>query len=197
MVYDPSMFDIEPNICAPADARWAELTDEVLSGEGDRWCELADRFDPVPLDPSAEMTNSLRAGIRRRSMHSETTRALYNHELLGFYAVEQVLTDISNRPGPILDAARILRIRRPQRGWLLSSIVRSASTEPGFGQVLLENVVGEALTDESIEAIFVEPANDRVARMWREDYGFEPVASSELPRLLYMPLKVRPDAGLL
>jgi hypothetical protein len=190
------MFDLEPNICAPEGAQWAELTDDLLqSGEGERWRELADRFEPVPPDPSMEMTNSLREGIRRRSMHSQPTRALHNHELLGFYAIEQVLADISNRSGPLLGAARRLKLRTPQRGWLVSSIVRSASTEPGFGQVLLEGVVGEALTDKSIEAIFVEPANERVGRMWRETYRFEPVASSEIPGLLYLPLKVGPDAS--
>jgi hypothetical protein len=188
------MFDVEPNICVPSDAQWTELDDELLqSAECERWCELADRFEPIPLDPSTEMTNSLREGIRRRSMHFEGTRAFHNHELLGFYAIEQVLVDISNQPGPILDATRMLGLRTSQRGWLLSSIVRSATTEPGFGQVLLENVVGEALTDESIEAIFVQPANERVERMWQQDYNFEPVANSKLPRLLYLPLPVSPD----
>lgn len=182
------MFDDNFEISAPADAQWTELSGELLrSPERDAWKGLVERFEPYPPEPSREMTNSLRDGICQGALAMKT-RAIHNSELLGFYAVSRVMAQISNRSGALLGVAKALRLRSPKPGLLLSSIVRSRCTPPGFGRVLLEDALALALTDKELKAVFVEPANERVAAMWQEDYYFQPATSSELPGLLYLPL---------
>lgn len=184
------MFDDESEIRAHADAQWTELNDAVLKApDAEMWAGLVDRFEPFPRAPSEEMTETLREGVRQRNMEIQT-RAIHNDELLGFYSVERVRTQISDLSEAILGVANALRLRSLKPGLLVSSIVRSDLTDPGFGQVLLEDVVALALADKDLEAIFVKPANSRVAEMWKSDYCFEPVASSEIPGLLYFPLDV-------
>lgn len=181
-------FDDEIQVHAPADAQWTELSEDILlSPEREAWRELVERFEPYPPEPSGEMTNTLRDGVRRGALDTRT-RVIHNCDLLGFYSVKKVMAQISNRSGALLGVAKALRLRSPKPGLLLSSIVRSRHTDPGFGSVLLEDAVGLALTDKELKAVFVEPANDRVAEMWQSDYHFQPVASSELPGLLYLPL---------
>jgi hypothetical protein len=190
------MLENDSGICAPEDAEWAELTSDLLaSPEGGIWPEMCERFKPYKDDPSVEMTETLRAGVGRGKM-KEKTRAIYNDELLGFYSVKKVVAQISNRGERVLGVAERFGFSRPEPGLMLSSIVRSQVTEGGFGRVLLEDVVGAALADKKVRAIFVEPANARVAKMWRDDYHFEPVANSDIPDLLYMPVAVDPEEEL-
>src|ERR1044072_7964204 len=119
------MFDDQPEICAPPGAEWTELDPELLqSHQGDEWKNLVGRFERYPPEPSGEMTNALRDGVRRRSLHMKT-RAIHNDELLGFYSVKKVMLQISNRSGALLSVAEALRLRSPKPGLLLSAIVRS------------------------------------------------------------------------
>jgi hypothetical protein len=190
------MFEDNFGICAPADAKWCELSDDLLqSPEAEVWRGLGERFRPFQRAPSEVMTETLREGIRRGNMDTKT-RAIHNDELLGFYSVTKVMAQISNRSGAILEVVKALGLRSPKPGLLLSSIVRSEITHSGFGQVLLDDVLALALTDNEVKAIFVEPANERVAEMWRTDYYFEPVASSEVPGLLYFPLDMEAEESL-
>jgi hypothetical protein len=137
------------------------------------------------------MTEDLRDGISSGNIDTKTRyHAIHNHELLGFYSLENVVAPISNRSIRAIEVAEALKLRSPERGLLLGSIVRSAHTNKGFGQVLVDNAIANALTDKEARAIFVHPANDRVERMWMEDYSFLPVERPEIPRLLYVPLIV-------
>jgi hypothetical protein len=182
------MFDEEIEVSAPADAQWTDLDQNLLSSpERDRWKTLVERFEPYPPEPSEEMTSTLRDGIHRGALEMKT-RAIHTTELLGFYSVHKVMAQISNRPAALLSVAAALGLRSPKPGLLLSSIVRSKHTPRGFGRVLLEDALALALTDKELKAVFVEPANPRVAKMWQGDYYFREAASSELPGLLYLPL---------
>jgi hypothetical protein len=176
------MFDADPNICAPEDAAWAELSDQALKAEGgQQWAALAAQFVPLDRNPAGEMTAMLRDGIARRCMEFET-HACYNDELLGFFSIDPQRLSIGNEG--------------VQSVLMLSAIVRSAATEEGFGRVLIEQVVGRALTERDVKAIVVKPANKRVGRMWREDYHFEPVDKPEIPGLLYVAVDVASESEL-
>jgi len=171
------MFDSESSAYAPADATWVELTSEQLREGGcERWAELTERFSPVDLQPADEMTEMLRDGVARSCLEFPA-HLLHNDELLGFFSVEPEQIEIV---GEGLKPAL-----------LLSSIVRSAATDRGFGRVLVEEAIGCALTERDVRALLVEPANERVGRMWKEDYHFEPVDKPGRPGLLYLPVKVQ------
>lgn len=174
------MFDSEGSVCAPGNATWVELTRDLLrGGDRERWVELATCFRPVDLRPADEMTEMLRDGIAKGCLEFPT-HLLHNDNdgLLGFFSVEPQRLDIGGRMRPVL---------------MLSSIVRSATTDPGFGRVLVEEAVGCALTDRSVRALLVEPANKRVGRMWREDYHFVSLDKPSKPGLLYFPVNIQTD----
>ncbi|HEY7950950.1 MAG TPA: hypothetical protein VID51_08985 [Solirubrobacterales bacterium] len=177
------MFDTEETICAPPDATWAELTDQLLqTDECERWIKLATQFVPVDLRPADEMTEMLRENVSQRHMEFET-HAFHNDHLLGFFSIEQRRARIGEGSlQPIL---------------MLSSIVRSATTPEGFGRVLVEEVIGRALTESDVKAIVVEPANNRVGQMWQDDYHFQPVDQPEKPGLLYLPVDVEVEREIL
>jgi hypothetical protein len=183
------MFDDQSESSAPADAQWTDLTGELLrSPERDTWEGLVDGFEPYPLEPSHEMTNNLREGVCRGALEMKTRAIHHNGRLLGFYSVSKEMARISDRSSALASVAEALGLRSSKPGLLLSSIVRSRHTPPGFGGVLLEDAVGVALTDKELKALFVEPANERVAAMWQENYHFKLAVSSEVPGLLYLPL---------
>lgn len=174
-----------------------ELTDELLAEQGERWCELAEGFDPLPNEQGLAMTNWLRKNVRAGSMPL-LTRALYNDHLLGFFAVNpNNYYHVADDPAPLLAARRLLRRAPRRRGLLLANIVRSASrTDRGFGRYLIEHAVGLALEidaeHEPISALLVRPANPRLVRLWREDHLFDELEKSDR---LHLPVKPRGELG--
>jgi hypothetical protein len=195
----------QPHVRLPEDAKWIELTDEVLEEHGDRWCTLVDTFKPYIPPPGKGREDENREGEimaewLRGCVHEgrmmRSTRAVYNEHLLGFFAVDpDNYYEVSNQPSPLLAARRILGIGAQQRGLLITSIVRSDLTPPGFGRCLIEEAVGLALeieenTNEKITALLVEPANDRLTRMWQEKHHFDELTRSDQ---LHLPLKVREE----
>jgi hypothetical protein len=188
---------IEPQARVPDDAVWVDLSDELLASERhERWCGLVDTFEP-PAPKRGEvhqegqmMAKWLHDCVHDRALPPRTrTRAVHNDELLGFFSTELVSYMVSNRPRTVLAVSRRLGIDSPERGLLLSSIVRSNLAGEGFGRFLLEEAVGLALELESerITSILVEPANEKLRCMWQDTYHFAPLEGSEL---LHLPVKV-------
>ncbi len=179
------------------DALWVPLTDEVLESEHELWTELIDQFEPAPHQAGEDAVGWLRDAIQAKSMPSKTYAVRTSSELLGFYAVEQALVDITPRAWPMVELRRKLsgQPRQPQPGLILSWIVRSRSTAAGFGRTLFQHVVGLALSDRAIVAIFVSPANRRVSQMWLKTYGFQAMDKpvSQATDLLWFP--VNPSQG--
>jgi ribosomal protein S18 acetylase RimI-like enzyme len=168
----------ERDVPIPDGAHWVALTDEVLAcDEFERWVDLAERFEPQPHDAGVEMAEWLQECVRGGSMPLETWAICREEELLGFYAIRPAAAEFPTRWLPILDVRRVV-LKRPrlkrglQPGCMLSSIVRSKDTERGFGRILVEHAIGRTRSDERNVALFVEPANDTVARMWEREYHF-------------------------
>jgi hypothetical protein len=187
----------QPQALLPDDAAWVELTDELIASDGDRWRVLVDSFQPTKHPEGESMANWLRECVHEGSM-TRRTRVVYNDDLLGFFAVNpDNYYEVSDQPAPLLAARRLLGKGARQRGLLITSIVRSDLTEPGFGRLLIEEAVGLALELESehepITALLVEPANARLTRMWREKHHFDELARSDQ---LHLPLKVREELSL-
>jgi GNAT superfamily N-acetyltransferase len=171
---------------SPPEAEWTELSDEVLVASRAKWIDLCDRFEPYPRSPAEKMVATLRKGVRCGQMDSNT-HVHHDGDLLGFYSIDHVSVAISDRAAPIASVAGAFGIGS-EPSLLLSSIVRADNTGKGFGQVILEHAIGLALEQPEIRALCVEPANQRVAEMWRDDYAFKPAKSSAHPGLLYLPL---------
>jgi len=187
----------QPQAHLPKDATWVELTDDLLAKDGERWRLLVDTFKPTKHDEGETMAKWLRECVHEGSM-TRQTRAVYNEHLLGFFAVDpDHYYEVSNQPAPLLAARRLFGRATQQRGLLITSIVRSDLTAPGFGRVLIEEAVGLALELESehepITALLVEPANCDLTRMWREKHHFDELARSDQ---LHLPLKVREELSL-
>jgi hypothetical protein len=194
------MPNIEQDVSLPSGAQWVQITDDLLvSGDSSRWAELVERFEPVPPHQAGiEAAEWLQAGLAKRKMPLDTYAVHTTDELLGFYAVRHAEVDISAHTRPILS------VRRPrplpegrQPGLILSSIARARSTVPGFGRLLIEHAIGLALTDPAIVAIFAEPANEHVARMWQDVYHFRPMdkPAPAVPYILWFPIDPMPEGN--
>jgi hypothetical protein len=186
----------------PDGAYWVALTDDLLaSSESERWLDLVERFEPEPHEAGLEMADWLRECVRAGSMPLETWALCTGGDLLGFYAVKPAAAEFPSRWLPILEIRRVLlkraRLKRGlQPGCMLSSIVRShTTTEPGFGRVLLEHAIGRTRADDNNVALFVEPANATVARMWEHKYHFKPMDESapETRGVLWFPVDPCPE----
>lgn len=187
-------------ITLPSDAEWVELTDDLLSSEASRWRELADSFDSLEKDEGREMATWLKERVQGRKVPIPTWVLRQGDRLLGFYAVQRAEADFSYKAFTLLELRRVLERRAGpkrgrQQGLLLSSIVRAKSTLSGFGGVLLGHAVGLALQNEANVAVFVEPANETVSKMWQEHYRFKPIMqidkrNSNRPGPLWLPIPV-------
>jgi hypothetical protein len=176
---------------SPPGVEWVDLTDELLRSErGERWCELAINFEPPDNEEAERMAGWLRECIKEKSMPLRTRAAASGDVLLGFYSVATAYYRVSNRSRATLAFTRLFG-HPPDRGLLISSIVRSELAGPGFGRSLLEDAVGLALQlespDEPITAILVEPANEKLVEMWEVTYHFAPLEGSNR---LHFPIKV-------
>jgi hypothetical protein len=196
-----SMHTPERDVPIPDGAYWVQLTADLLaSSEGDRWMDLLDQFEPVPHDAGVEMTDWLGKGVRARAMPLETWALRTDEHLLGFYAIRPAQAEFPRRLLPIIEIRRLslkrVRLKRGlQAGLMLSSIVRADATGPGSGRVLVKHAIARALTDEDNVALFVEPANPTVSRMWERRYGFRPMheSSPQTPGVLWFPVEPCPE----
>jgi len=181
----------------PADAEWVDLTDPLVAEERARWCGLVDEFTPVEHEQGREMARWLRGCVHEGGL-SGYTRAVHNHELLGFFNAETVPYFVSGAPTALADVTSRIGLRTPETGLLLSCIVRSANAGAGFGRILVEDAVGLALNmpREKITSILVRPANDKLRHVWRENHHFAPLGPSRRrrkSRYLHLPVALREE----
>lgn len=187
----------EPQAVLPADARWVDLTNELVSADPEHWRSLVDTFTPTDHKQGHEMAAWLRGCVHEGRI-PQRTRVVYNHKLLGFFTAETVDFMVSNRPMPLLAVSRRIGLDSPETGLLLSFIVRSEEAGKGFGRFLIEDAVGLALDikGEKITGLLIEPANQKLRRVWQERHHFAPPGSSR-PRLrsnyLHLPVKTREE----
>jgi hypothetical protein len=178
----------------PPDAWWIHVTDELLtSPDGAELRQLAESFEPTVHDDGHQMASWLRDAVARQSLPTDTYALRTDNELLGFFAVEPALVKFSHRALPIIELYKRITQRGPQQALLLSSIARAASTPPRFGHVLFEHAIGVALSDSQNVAILVQPMNQRVSTLWKEEYSFRPMDAIDMPGLLYFPLGEPPE----
>jgi ribosomal protein S18 acetylase RimI-like enzyme len=179
----------------PDDARWTHLSNDLLaSSEAEELRDMAESFEPVPYEAGFEMARWLCDGVAQGVMPEETHLIHTDDELLGFFAVRRALVKISFKAWPLFELRRRIENRDPQLGLMLVSIVRSCTTDAGFGQALFDHALGLAFEDRNIVAIFVQPDNDGVSRMWQESYKFRRMEDREMPGLLYYPVDKAPEA---
>jgi len=156
---------------------------------------MADNFDPVPEDAGFAMARWLCEGIEQRKMPEETYVLCLGDEILGFFAVRRARVKISFKSWPLFELRRRIANHEPLPGLVLVSFVRSNNaTEAGFGQALFDYALGVALDDPAVVAIFVDPDNPDVSRMWVESYNFRPMHDPETPGLLYFSVDPAPVA---
>jgi hypothetical protein len=180
----------------PDDPWWVPVTDDLLaSSEADQWRGLVESFEPTPHQAGREMAVWLCDAVQRETVPEETYAIRTSNELLGFFAVKRARVKLSFRALPLFELRKRVANREPQPGLILVSIARAASTPAGFGHVLFEHALGVALDTKDIVAIFVQPDNDEVAKMWRDSYKFRPMDDPETPGLLYFPVDPAPEAN--
>lgn len=185
------------------DKYWVQLTPELLaSSDADEWESLAAGFVPIHR-AGEEMAEWLRDGIRERSLSADTHAIRTSAELLGFFAVDQVELEFSHQAWSTQELASVELSKRlehlasePQHGLMLSAIARTESTSRGFGRVLVEHAIGVTLKSGANVALFVQPANETVAKLWKGTYCFREVDDPTLPGLLYLPVDVPPELDL-
>jgi len=185
-----------------AGSDWVELSDDLLaSPAGAEWKQLTDEFEPLQHNEGRDMVEWLRAGVRDAHMPCPTYAMRDGDDLLGFFAVERVELRITAKSWPFFELRRRELRRRyrdlargTQPALLLCAIARSHSTEAGFGRALFEQAVGMALADKPIVAVCVKPANERVAVLWSQTYGFKEMEDPQEPGLLYFPVDPPPEA---
>jgi hypothetical protein len=179
----------------PNDARWVLLSDELLASDGgDELHALVERFEPAPHETGHQMAQWLVEAVAARSVPEETYALRTHDELLGFFAVRRAQVKLSWRAWPLFELRKRVSKRQPISGLILSSIVRAASTPPGFGRILFDYALGVALSDPQIAAVVLQPENEAVSCLWRDTYDFRPMDHPETPGLLYFPVDPAPEA---
>ncbi|HEV3035299.1 MAG TPA: hypothetical protein VGX72_10975 [Solirubrobacteraceae bacterium] len=181
------MRDTERNLILPAGAYWTRVSGAANS-DLLTWIDRAERFEPYTHDAGRETAERFRAELRAGDVVADTYAMCLGDDLLGFYSLrEWRIRFVHDKWSLGTLPRRVLHLLR-QPGLLLSSIVRSRTTAPGFGHFLFEHALGVALDDPLVRAIFIEPANNSVAEMWRARYSFRPVGDPDLPGTLYFPV---------
>jgi hypothetical protein len=179
----------------PENARWVHLSDELLaSDQGNELRALVEQFKPAPQEAGRRMAQWLAEAVAAGSVPEETYALRTDDELLGFFAVQRAQVKLSWRAWPLFELRKRVSKRQPIPGLILSSIVRAASTPPGFGRILFDYALGVALSDPQIAAVVLQPENEDVSRLWQGTYDFRPMDHPETPRLLYFPVDPAPDA---
>jgi hypothetical protein len=179
----------------PDNARWVRLSDEMLaSDEGSELRALVEQFEPTPHEAGRQMAQWLAEAFAAGSVPEETYALHTDDRLLGFFAVRRAQIKLSWRAWPLFELRKRVSKRQPIPGLILSSIVRAASTPPGFGRILFDYALAVALRDQQIAAVVLQPENEAVSRLWRKTYDFRPMDHPETPGLLYFPVDPAPGA---
>ena len=183
---------------------WVELAAEApIRPDIHRWLEIElGRFVPAHgLDGGAgeRGLNWLREAVARDCVPFSTQIAVgEDGAMQGFLAMQTTTFAM-----PVSERVRLewgwIGRRLPtgdQPGALLHWIVRSAETQPGFGMSLFRRALRVAESNPLHLAVFVNPDNDRLARMWQEQYLLRPMnhPKSRFPDLLWTSLG-KPPTG--
>ncbi|MGD1057666.1 MAG: hypothetical protein ABR992_09675 [Solirubrobacteraceae bacterium] len=191
-------FQGQSNVPLPPGSKWVPLTDGLIESNREEWIRLIDGFDPGPSEAGRTAVEWLRNAVFSETIALDTQVLRTSHELLGFYSVEHALVDLTPRNWPLLELRRKLfgQQPEPQPGLIIASIVRSHSMPAGFGRNLVNHVIGLALSNPEIVALFVSPANPKVAQLWQERYSFriEHKADPSTHEMLWLPVNPAPEA---
>jgi ribosomal protein S18 acetylase RimI-like enzyme len=188
----------QSDVPLPPGSKWILLTDGLIAAEREKWIQLIDGFDPGPSEAGGTAVKWLRDAVCSGTITLNTQVLCTDHKLLGFYSVEHALVDLTPRNWPLVELRRKLfgQQSEPQPGLIISSIVRSHSEPSGFGRNLVNHAIGLALSNPEIVALFVSPANPKVARLWQDRYSFriEHEADPSTNEMLWLPVNPAPEA---
>jgi ribosomal protein S18 acetylase RimI-like enzyme len=173
------------------------LTPERLADEDVDWNEEVARFEPLDHEAGQQAAAWLREQVAAGCPSSETY-LLYSgtYGVLGFVALQPVYWRLPRNALAIVNLRRRPQLKGGKHlGLLIAWIARDRSTPAGFGEELVLGSIRRARSDPQYVALFVDPANERVAELWRTRYRFRGMARDDPSAgdRLWLPVDPPPD----
>jgi hypothetical protein len=134
-------------------------------------------FEPLPFPAGEEAATWLRQVIdhQRAPCPTRLFFAGDEMELAGFYAAEPIAFTLSGTDFWILKIRLPKTKEGPQPGTTLRQIARSRATASGFGEDIFNYAFLKAKMEGSV-AMIIDPHDETVAKMWRDNYRFMAVS---------------------
>lgn len=164
-----------------AGIRPVRLTREsIANGVPPRLLAAIERFEPLGFDAARDATAWLHNCLADGNDPMSTVLVLDSTDRLqGFFVLGYTTVTLAPGDQPIVEVAKKLEDpSRPQVAAEIAWIVRSRTTEKGFGRDLFDYAVRLAMDDGAI-AMVVTPHDDITAqKVWIDRYRFRPPRQS-------------------